>query len=262
MINDPAWFYSSLAQTTAAIVGLIGAVLGSRIIEHIGFIRNERKAVDGEIGRTFQHTTAIFRDLQSLPGWIAQQIALDKEALAKGDTTRVVHEDRCCFGGGWSGSGQVCNVQEHKNLLENRLQLVQQLTPIYQPLEGPVAEAAIEGYAQRLVEPRIALDLGPEGENVARLLQASADMLLQLLNKIADLKRKLLPASFRFIFLVLIWLTATGVVWPLAVLPGLPGADHKVLMVGALVVGLLGLIGFFGYQFVELWRLGRFHWHP
>lgn len=42
-INDPAWFYSSLAQTTAAIVGLIGAVLGSRIIEHIGFVRRSEE---------------------------------------------------------------------------------------------------------------------------------------------------------------------------------------------------------------------------
>lgn len=78
----------------------------------------------------------------------------------------------------------------------------------------------------------------------------------------AAFQRNLLPASFRFIFVVLIWLTATGVLWPLAVLPGLPGSEHKTLMLGALAVGLAGLIAFFAYQFVELWRLGRFHWHP
>ncbi|MDR7419326.1 MAG: hypothetical protein QN178_10505, partial [Armatimonadota bacterium] len=38
-ISDPAWFYSSLAQVSAAIVGLIGAVLGTRLVSHIPDMR-------------------------------------------------------------------------------------------------------------------------------------------------------------------------------------------------------------------------------
>ena len=68
----------------------------------------------------------------------------------------------------------------------------------------------------------------------------------------------LLPA--KFVFVLLIWLSLTGVIWPLLALPGLTNAHPKVLMLGALVIGMLGLIGFFAYQFVELWRLGRFTW--
>ena len=34
-MNDPSWLYSSIAQAAAAIVGLVGALLGSRLIEHM-----------------------------------------------------------------------------------------------------------------------------------------------------------------------------------------------------------------------------------
>ncbi len=36
---DPAWFYSSRAQVAGAIVGLIGALLGSRLVEHLQRMR-------------------------------------------------------------------------------------------------------------------------------------------------------------------------------------------------------------------------------
>jgi hypothetical protein len=48
-IDDPAWFYLSLAQTAAAIVGLIGAVLGSRIIDHLSRLREQRRAVASQL---------------------------------------------------------------------------------------------------------------------------------------------------------------------------------------------------------------------
>ncbi len=34
-VADSAWFHAALAQTSATIVGLIGAVLGGQIIEHL-----------------------------------------------------------------------------------------------------------------------------------------------------------------------------------------------------------------------------------
>lgn len=263
-INDPAWFYSSLAQTTAAIVGLIGAVLGSRIIEHIGFVRAERRTVDAAVAQAFQQLHGIIENLKTLPSWLAQEIAVDEEALCQGLGKRTLHGDRQLDGGGWSGSGRTCDPGERKDLLAKRRQLAQQLTQVYLPLAGAVDDAAVQKYAQRLIDAQPTIDRGlvPEADNVANQLRGNADMLLRLLTTMAAFRRNLLPASFRFIFVVLIWLTATGVIWPLAVLPGLPGSEHKILMLGALAIGLVGLIGFFGYQFVELWRLGRFHWHP
>jgi hypothetical protein len=33
--HDPTWMYSTLAQTAGALVGLLGAVLISRVISHM-----------------------------------------------------------------------------------------------------------------------------------------------------------------------------------------------------------------------------------
>jgi xanthosine utilization system XapX-like protein len=48
-ISDTHYFYSTLSQTAAAIVGLIGAVLGSRIIEHITRLHAQRPEVQTTI---------------------------------------------------------------------------------------------------------------------------------------------------------------------------------------------------------------------
>jgi hypothetical protein len=45
-MTEPAWFYSSLAQSCAAIVGLLGAILGSHILEHLNSLRTERHGLD------------------------------------------------------------------------------------------------------------------------------------------------------------------------------------------------------------------------
>jgi hypothetical protein len=42
MNTDPAWFYSTLAQSSAAIVGLTGGILGSRILEQVQQLREKR----------------------------------------------------------------------------------------------------------------------------------------------------------------------------------------------------------------------------
>src|SRR4051794_16598155 len=71
---------------------------------------------------------------------------------------------------------------------------------------------------------------------------------------------RLIPRSFVFLLVVLAWLTAFAVVWPLLVLPGLAASSTKGWIMVTFVVGLVGLFGFFAYQLYEVWRLGKFHW--
>jgi hypothetical protein len=44
-VSDPNWFYSTLARSTAAIVGLAGAFLASRLIAHRGDMADRREGV-------------------------------------------------------------------------------------------------------------------------------------------------------------------------------------------------------------------------
>jgi len=78
---DPAWFYSSLAQASAAIVGLIGAILGSRIIDHIGRMRLERNQIDMEIGNAARLIADRTVSLRQFENFLRESIARDTEAI-------------------------------------------------------------------------------------------------------------------------------------------------------------------------------------
>lgn len=46
--SDPNWFYSTLAQSTAALVGLAGGFMVSRILQQRTEIANDRSVAKGE----------------------------------------------------------------------------------------------------------------------------------------------------------------------------------------------------------------------
>ena len=260
-INDPAWFYSSLAQTAAAIVGLIGAVLGSRIIEHIGLLRGERKLIDEQIASVGQSIRQNTEQINDLCEWLETEIATDEKELAAGRTTRIIRTTRTFGRSSHSTPGTEEDLAKHKAALEVELPLARRTREVYEPLTGQVNPQDSLAYAGRL--EAFADDLTrtmPERESYANMTRSGAQQLRQVVKQVSDAQAKLLPASFKFVFVLLIWLSLTGVIWPLLALPGSTSTHPKVLMLGALVIGMLGLIGFFAYQFVELWRLGRFTW--
>jgi hypothetical protein len=261
-INDPAWFYSSLAQTAAAIVGLIGAVLGSRIIDHIGLLRSERRVIDEAIKTLCAAVRSRVPTNENLRSWVLKQIEEDDQVQSQGRSHRAIYGEQFVGGGGWSGgAGEQVEVATHKARMDRKMKLIEGIKPLYCPLSGPVEEEALQSFAERLLthEKAIARD-DRDGEGAANQLRGDAETIMTLRREIARFRGKLLPSSFKFVFLVLIWLSATGVVWPLLALPGLSVAHPKTIMLTSFVLGMVGLISFFAYQFVELWRLGRFRW--
>lgn len=48
-MGDPNWFFSTIAQSAAAIVGLMGAVLGARTLEHIAEARVTKAVLESEL---------------------------------------------------------------------------------------------------------------------------------------------------------------------------------------------------------------------
>lgn len=81
---DPGWFYSTLPQVAAAIVGLLGAVFGNRLIEHLQTMRQERNELDSRI-----HDTQASGCMHTVDRWskyrdfLIQEIDADKEAIKK-----------------------------------------------------------------------------------------------------------------------------------------------------------------------------------
>jgi hypothetical protein len=262
-INDPAWFYSSLAQSAAAIAGLLGAVLGSRIIDHIGVLRAKRQELDDLMTRAFQANDSELSVLQGLRDFIKAEITEDDSLIKKGAKSRRLQRDRTWTTSTTYGGGYEVDLAPHKATLEEELLFVEKLLTVYSPLSGPFNHGTLSSYTEQVRESAAAVPGSfRECEAAQNRIRGHADLLTNVMAQVEDFRRQLLPKSFTFVFVLVAWLLLTGVFWPLAALPGLANslATAKTGMLLALGAGLVGLVGYFLFQFIELTRLGRLTW--
>jgi len=133
-ILDPAWYYSTLAQTSAAIVGLIGAILINRVMDHIVQMRNEDKDLIQVIHCTWKTLNDFTKELLSLKGYFAREIEEDRTAIKNGLEFRFVNSVRS-FGMGGIGQ-KIENLPQHLIQMENDLRAADILTSVYTTLSG------------------------------------------------------------------------------------------------------------------------------
>ena len=100
MINDPAWFLSSLAQASAGLIGLLGAVLILRLQQQSVAIQESRNHVLVAFAGLRSTLVSIERGLSDFLEWVPGDIAAIRSALADGQTMRQVQQERDGFGGG------------------------------------------------------------------------------------------------------------------------------------------------------------------
>ena len=81
MSADEAWFYSTLAQSTAAIVGLIGALLGSQIIARVEEARGSHDFHRGTLQRLKEDLQLIQTRVQECKAFCEETIRQNEELL-------------------------------------------------------------------------------------------------------------------------------------------------------------------------------------
>lgn len=256
-VIDPAWFYSSLAQASAAIVGLVGAVLGSRILDHVALMRSERRDIDRTVDAVRRTHEARLEDWRMFRQYLDQEIAADKHALTQGKATRDIMEE-WTFGRRSRFGLQATDVMPHLQALERDFATLERLLSCYGP--SPAGELDVDAlpvFASRLRTG--AEDLFPESHPTRTQTGSDAALLDDLFETADRYRRKVIPKAFVVVLILLFVLAVTGIVWPLSTLPGLPGSTKCLMMLG-LVVGLFGLLGFFSYQLYELRRLAALSW--
>lgn len=244
---DPAWFYSSLAQSSAAIVGLIGAIFGSRIIDHLACMREERNELNRRIGTVYRQIMSNIQHWTDFRRYLEFELREDTAAIERGESRRRSRE---VMDWGMRGSGsEVSNLQEHKREMQGKLDVLLKLLPAYTPLMGPFHERDVIEYAQRL---RRYANEAPE--RAKGLMLSDVETLEDIVsNYIRPFRARLLPKAFLAVFAVLVWIALTGIIWPLWALPGLRQGYPKSAMLAA-------LFAYFGYQLVELRRLEQLRW--
>lgn len=247
MITDPAWFYSSLAQASAAIVGLMGGILTARVSDHLALKRRERGELMTEINNVQRHLASRRTHLGSFRDFIRTELERDREAIQDGRATRP--GPATIIGWGFSGSGTgggPVAVAEDRPQREAELLMAEAVLPWYEELSGRITADTLMRRVRQLRDAggqQVAGDVAPL-EHLAPKIQRFSDTVL--------------PRSFPVVVILLAWLAGVGVVWPLAVLPGIPGQPWmgKPAMLLAFAFGLLGLLVYLAVELVGIWRLG------
>jgi hypothetical protein len=233
--GDVTWFYSTLAQTAGALVGLLGAVLVSKIIDHNGVLR--------------QYNDDVRRKINKLLGHIDYRIATMKSQ--ENANRRNLELLRNSPG---------ANPAEIKGL-EVSLSAGAIAQKAYRPLTGPASIATVTAYIDGLEAAQSALGTDPTEQSTAREIDTDIRIFQQLLDTLHALQRQLLPPSFTFVLNVLGFLAVAGIAAPLSGLAYITG--HSSLMWTMLicfVAGLIAMLAYFWHQFRELTALGQFEW--
>jgi hypothetical protein len=271
--REPDWFYSSLAQVTAAIVGLAGAFLIQRLLserERIGEIREGvRKSARGLLGRIeavrdsaatgHESIEKIRREAkeQTAP-WssLSHLYLLSEDGSASGQVGLSEPESRAEEAELARAAGVLREVQTSAE--EFTWERLTEDLRIEGTLHIPGPEWLTD-WAFRRKAAETALGGGiweriAQQDLVASLTwQRLVDESLRVNEELEDLRGRGIPRTLYFLVAMLSALFVVGVIAPLAYLNALPGLSKVVLL--ALSSALV--VGFLGFFWNELRRLRR-----
>lgn len=256
---DPAWFYSSLAQAAAAIVGLFGAVFGARLIDHLQVMRARRRDVMNTLRDVQQAVMPTRRRTTEYEAFLSAELIETRNALKRGEQQRTYVQRM-----GWGFTQGDRSVTMATPALEERLRFEHGVT--HDVLFAyPRFTGVVEDLSARLSLMEDLLSRLEPHHLVVATVRNDLDWLRRLAPELGAFRADLLPAPFLLVFGLLTLLSAGCILWPLAALPGYSVAGMqqsfpKEAMWHLFAVGLIGLFGYMGYLLKELRDLGRIHW--
>lgn len=258
---DPNWFYSSLAQSAAAIIGLLGAILVSRLIQQFSTINDEKSRVlaDYIASRKSLDPTATMMVLYNYKyslntegtGYTVAQISplIDRSFAEQSlpfegfpEKFRHLPPDRL------PGKFRATIGSELPVSLEsiNKVKKIDKLVDsILAHLHGLQRLDKLERLGQRvdLLDNDIKdLESATASSNLSNRFQA----IRSTVTMVESLRSNLLPQSIVVMIWVLVFISIAGLIVPLAFLNAGPVVWPKAVL---LVLFSLGLCGLFAYMF-------------
>lgn len=237
-------------------MGLIGGFLVSKLLDHGSDARNTR----GALARQLDDVAALIGDRRShfeAGGRYVEDAARRVRESQQGGATLVLTPGLWQFSVGPDQQQRNVRPNEYLPAAEAQAEQLRIARDVYTPPAGPVKVASIKAVAKALRTAATRLTVEPAANplftaDIARL-EAVAEQLFLF-------ERRVLPRGLFVVAALVAWLTITGVLWPLSVLPGIAGSVSKASILSALAVGTVGLLGYIGYELVQLRDLARFKW--
>lgn len=251
MPADPEWFYSSLAQSAAAIVGLMGGVLGTRVLDRINVRRSMRIQIAPTIRSFADDLEADRLRFENQRLNLAVQLKQLELAKAGSRSTFYLAKDEDWLGN-YSQPRNEVPIAPYEERLLRCLRILDEISKAYTLPEGITDQSLTE-----LIDRLQKLNATAEGRLPEHHQHISWLKHIQQEVRRHPINEPLLP--FLFVLLILLFLAGAGIIWPLSVLPGYSGSS-KVGMLFAFSVGVISLLGFFAWQLWELHELTVLQW--
>jgi hypothetical protein len=253
MPPDPNWFYSSLAQSAAAVVGLLGAVLATRLQQQLH-----------EVGASFQRVAKLLAQLretlrsradaiQNYIRFADVRIGEIEAALNRGETRLQVTQEVSFWGGSRSGSPWTVDLskealQEYRDLRASaspRIALLQKYRSLATVQDALAADGDLAALHAQL-PATVAQGAIPD-------LRASIDQIVITNGEHRRIASIAVPATF---VTILGWLCVFGLVGPLGFLSAYGGASKPVFLL-AFAVGVIAIPVYIGFELIRIFRLRR-----
>jgi hypothetical protein len=277
---DPNWFYSTLAQSTAALVGLAGAFLLQRLLSQRQEVAITRRSIREEcllLRRHMQEEAEVARG--PLDGLETAIRDADREP-PECDVISVPMLNITVFGSDGTSSGQVGLPEfDRSDGLRILGEALESLNAYVEALEAATFERMVEDLRQhgrlrrpdrdwledgkrdlavQIAEPRptIWARLETQHRNVTFRWKQFSRQSEEIGDRLGRLRTRFVPQSFYMLFVVLLLMLGAGVVAPLVFLSAQAGPSKWILF--ALFTPLsVAFVGFFGWELRSLRRADR-----
>lgn len=238
---DPNWFYSSLAQSAASVVGLMGAVLATRMQQQIVESREQRFRAEGHLNRFAKEREALVKPLREYTEHSAAQVAALQERLPSTESSFAWPVWYAPF-----ERSQPASVERTERMLgieQARHEASKLLLAVLQKLQANSLVADLGQLADSLamLEPGLPPDMSARVGKLREFAEAA-------LQETSALGLRAQTRTGWVLWLSLVGICCAGVIWPLSYLTAYAG-EHRSLMLGAFALCLLALLG---YMFIQL----------
>lgn len=250
---DPNWFYSTLAQSTAGIVGLLGALLATHLQRQL----REARLARGQMAarhREWLEMRRIGADrLVQYIAWAPGYIEELRTALASPDRTIGLRE-RLTISGRMPADPQSRLSVSEVDIDREEVKL-RDAQAIREVIEEPREIRSIS-QAVDLLMLLFNRTSGVHDPEISDVLFRHAEALNLLLAADMALRESTSLRTPGILLGVLTWFCIVGLVIPLLFLSASPGPSKEQL-IWAFAAGLVVLVGYIGFQVEELRRVRR-----
>ncbi len=249
---DPNWFYSALAQSAAAIVGLIGALLLTKITDTSNTIRNFKAELINQKDELRKKSYPLIKKIDELESKLKEILdQIGNETHGTEGYTLPGNYGSITVEKGETDTGKIkkglkltCDcLEKWKNSIKNFDEHADELYEIISSLEKikECANFISDEFGKNLEE-----QLLKENE-----LNIWNDDFLSFKNKLEDYNKITIPKSYYLILIILAFIVIVGVIIPLSYLSAYSECD-KIILISLFSFGILGLLSYFIYQVYEI----------